>query len=184
MTQISLSKAINALSNGEIIAYPTETVFGFGCDPKNQAALLKLMQLKQRDPNKGLILLSADLDFLSPYIDEKALSAQEWQQLKTPAKTPTTFIVPKSAALSPLISGAFDGVAIRISKHPIVVALSNALQSPIISTSANRSGCDPCLSKTEIEQQFGADFLILDGAIDPNARPSLIVDLKSQTRLR
>ncbi len=76
LAEIELNKAIKALTEGQVIGYPTEAVFGVGCDPDNQQAIALLLQLKQRQKSKGLILIAADYQQLLPYVDDSVLSAE------------------------------------------------------------------------------------------------------------
>lgn len=184
INELSLPQAIAQLQAGEVIAYPTETVFGLGCDPNQPLAIQKLLDLKQRPADKGLILLASEFEFLLPYLDLSQLTQAEIAQISQKQLEPTTWLVPRAKSLSNLISGCFDQVAIRLCDHPIVQALSNALQSPIISTSANKAGQPTCLTIAEIKHQFGADFPVLNGKINANSKPSQIIDLKKNLKLR
>ena len=109
------------IQQGGVIAYPTETVFGLGCDPKQPQAITRLLNLKNRPANKGLILLAATAEQLQPYSD---LSLTQLKQiLNTHTDHPTTWLVPKSSAATPLITGDFNTVAIRITQHPHIIQL-------------------------------------------------------------
>lgn len=130
-------------NRGGIIAYPTEAVFGVGCDPDNEAALLNLLALKKRPKEKGLILLAANYSQLLPYIDDTAIPQDKRFEVLSRWPDGITQIVPKNKALSPLLSGKFDTIAVRITSQPDVVALCNQTNKPIVSTSANLTGEEP-----------------------------------------
>lgn len=184
MVHLSIQSAISALKNGQVIAYPTETVFGLGCDPNQPLAIQKLLELKKRPAQKGLILLASQFDFFMPYLDLTQLSDSEIKLIQQKQTQPTTWIVPKSKNTLPLISGDFDSIAIRLCEHPVVQVLSNALQSPIISTSANQTSKPVCMTVDELKFQFGIDFPIVNGFIDINAKPSCIFDVKKNIQIR
>lgn len=134
---------VDVFNRGGIIAYPTEAVFGVGCDPDNEEALLNLLALKQRPKEKGLILLAANYSQLLPYIDDAAIPQDKRFEVLSRWPDGITQIVPKNKALSPLLSGQFDTIAVRITSQPDVVALCNQTNKPIVSTSANLTGEEP-----------------------------------------
>ncbi|RTR02007.1 L-threonylcarbamoyladenylate synthase [Halomonas nitroreducens] len=184
MTQATpLETAVAALHAGGVIAYPTEAVWGLGCDPDDEAALTRLLRLKGRDPAKGVILVAADLDQLAPWLD--GLSAAQREILSRPRPTPTTWLVPDNGRARRLVRGEHDRVALRVSDHPLVVALCRAFGGPIVSTSANRAGESPATSAEAIRAIFGETLdAILDGPLGGHERPSTIRDLVTGRVLR
>lgn len=179
---LSLEQAASCIAAGELVAYPTEAVWGLGCDPLNQLALIRLLQLKQRDVEKGLILVAANWQQLERFIEPLSVSQQ--QQLSGPSR-PTTFLLPfKKYSLPPQVVGRFDTVAVRISEHPVVRALCLLNKGPIISTSANPAGCLPAREIFQIKRYFGKDFPICRGQIGHESRPSIIQDLMTGQVLR
>jgi len=120
---------------GGVIAYPTEAVFGLGCLPENSEALQRLLDIKQRPIEKGLILVAANFEQVRPYL---AKNIKPTPQQMAPDNV--TWVYPVADNVSPLLRGRFDSIAIRISKHPLVQALCNTLDSPLTSTSANITG--------------------------------------------
>lgn len=184
MPLISKNDAVHQLKNGSIIAYPTESVFGLGCDPDNKIALRQLLAIKHRDDNKGLILIGDDLSQFLPYIDVENISQHERDVIEQKREHAITWIVPKSASLSPLLSGRFDSIAIRITQHPLIQALCHEFGKPIVSTSANLSGRPPCKTAQETIQQFGDDFIVLNGKTLGAANPSEIRELKTGQIIR
>ena len=135
--------AVDVFNRGGIIAYPTEAVFGVGCDPDNEVALLNLLALKKRPKEKGLILLAANYSQLLPYINDASIPQDKRFEVLSRWPDGITQIVPKNKTLSPLLSGQFNTIAVRITSQPDVVALCNQTNKPIVSTSANLTGEEP-----------------------------------------
>ncbi len=146
------------LQQGGVIAYPTEAVFGLGCDPLNETAVMRLLALKQRSIDKGLILIASDFsqvaDFLLPL---------NKQQKKYTQASETTWIFPAKKNAPKWITGKFDSIAIRITRHLAVKQLCQSFGSALISTSANLSGLEPTKTAQEVIEQFNQ---LLDGVLD------------------
>lgn len=175
--------AIQALHNGGIIAYPTEAVFGLGCDPDNHQALTGLLELKQREPSKGLILIAADVAQLAPYIAK--VDDTLMQRALTTWPGPYTWLFPCAQSLDPLLIGEHKTIAVRVTAHPVARALCLAFGKPIISTSANLSGQAAARSVAEVKSQFGDRIkIVVDGEVDLQAKPSEIRDLQSNKLIR
>ncbi len=172
------------LKNGEVIAYPTEAVFGLGCDPNNQSAVSKLLDLKKRPVEKGLILVAHQLDLLKPFIDETKLSEQHWKKLTSQQAQPITWIVPAKSTVPIFLRGQFDTIAVRISQHPAITLLCNLTGFALTSTSANLSGLPPCKTTQEVRCQFGEFFPVLDMPIGETQNPSEIRDIFTDEILR
>ncbi len=157
-------RAVDTLQSGGLLAYPTEAVWGLGCDPDNSEALARLLQLKQRSPDKGLILVAASKEQLGPWLGE--LSREEWQRLGSQQAHPTSWIAPCSPDVHPLLSGGRTSLCVRVSTHPVVQQLCTAWAGPIVSTSANPSGRPPARSATRVRRYFaGAVDYCLAGAL-------------------
>ncbi|GEN24154.1 threonylcarbamoyl-AMP synthase [Halomonas cupida] len=180
---LQLAETVEALRRGGVIAYPTEAVWGLGCDPFHRTALTRLLALKQRDPAKGVILVAADMDQFAPWLE--GLSDQQLDTLAASWPGPNTWLVPDNGHTPALVRGDHDRVALRVSDHPGVQALCRAFGGPLVSTSANHAGEPPAMSEAQI-RQFFADELdaIVPGALGGNPRPSTIRDLLSGTTLR
>ena len=133
----SIEACIAALRKGGVIAYPTEGVWGLGCDPRDEAATLRLLALKQREVGKGLILIAADEAQLAPFVDMDALDANQRDAMRASWPGPNTWIMPASADAPAWITGDHDGIAVRVSAHPVVVALCESFGGALVSTSAN-----------------------------------------------
>lgn len=141
---ISIAKAAQYLKEGAVIAYPTEAVYGFGCDPNNHHALASILELKQRSSKKGMILIASDIKQLEYYIDFNSVSAERYEDIIRSWPGFTTWVLPINQdnlqQIDPLIYGQYDTIAVRVSSHPVVSVLCGLFAGPIISTSANISG--------------------------------------------
>ena len=185
MTRSTTEDAVAALLRGGVIAYPTEGVWGLGCDPRDEAATLRLLALKQRDVEKGLILIAADEAQLAPYIDMAALDDAQRTAVRASWPGAHTWIVPASPAAPRWITGAHAGIAVRVSAHPLVVALCKAFAGALVSTSANRAGAPAAQRVEQLDPHIvaGVDAL-LAGETGGLARPSEIRDARSGSVLR
>jgi L-threonylcarbamoyladenylate synthase len=181
----TLDEAAAALRRGGVIAYPTEGVWGLGCDPRDQAATLRLLALKQRAVDKGLILVAADEAQLAPFIDMTALEAGQRDAVRATWPGPHTWIVPASADAPRWVTGAHDGIAVRISAHPGVRALCLAFGGAVVSTSANQAGAPAPRVAHELDATIlaGVDA-VLEGETGGLQRPSTIRDARSGAELR
>ncbi|MFT5721249.1 MAG: L-threonylcarbamoyladenylate synthase [Motiliproteus sp.] len=179
-----IKRAVATLRHGGVLAYPTEAVWGLGCDPWQQDAVERLLRLKRRPVDKGLILVAAGRDQLRPLL--RTLSRAQQAELELSWPGPNTWLVPDRDNLIPSwIKGEHSSVALRVSNHPQVVALCRAFGGPLVSTSANLSGGTAAQSATEVRQRFGHTLdCLLPGALGTEARPSMIRDLCSGAILR
>jgi len=170
-----LRLAADCLRQGQVIAYPTEAVYGLGCDPFDEQALEGLLQLKRRSWRQGLILIASEPAQLAPVLGE--VPDALWQRVLPDWPGPHTWILPAAAGLSPLLIGERDSIAVRVTAHPQAAALCRAFGGAIVSTSANLSGRPPARSALAVRRQFGQRLgLILAGEVDQRARPSTIRD--------
>lgn len=170
------------LRQGGVVAYPTEAVYGLGCDPLNEQAVNRLLAIKQRPIGKGLILLGADLEQLLPFI---RLSARQQQQLQQHWPLATTYLIRSSEHTPAWVRGDHDKVAVRVSHHPVASQLARLAGSALISTSANHHGQPSCRHAEQVAQQLGEEVdFIVNGQCDQATRPSTIIDLDSGAILR
>ena len=177
--------ALHALQNGDVIAYPTEGVFGVGCDPDNVEAILKLLEVKQRPVEKGLILIAASYKQLLPYVDEALLTAEQLDTVRNSWPGPVTWVMPASEKVSALVRGEFESVAVRVTDHPLVQKLCRAFGKPITSTSANLTGHPPCRTIEQVLNQLGhTDVVLLQGETGGRENPSEIRDARTSKVLR
>ena len=180
LTQHQLEQAKQAYLAGGIIAYPTEAVFGLGCDPDNQNAVEKLLTLKQRSVDKGLILLASSYAQLLAYIDDAQLSEHKRSALLSDWPAGVTQVMPAKDNTASFLTGKFSTLAVRVTSQPDVVALCNALNKPIVSTSANLSGQPPAITWQQVEHDLGdrVDFIIKGDTLG-FTQPSTIIDALS-----
>lgn len=178
---MAIARAADTLLRGGVIAYPTEGVFGLGCLPDNPLALFHLLNIKQRDAAKGLILIAANAAQLDDWID-----LPEGMALPDPDPAyPITWIVPPAAGVSRVLSGKHGTLAVRLTTNPVAKALCEAVDSPLVSTSANLSGKPTARNRHVLRRQF-ADVVdyIVPGDCGPSSGPSEIRDMKSGKVLR
>ncbi|XXN62947.1 L-threonylcarbamoyladenylate synthase type 1 TsaC [Enterobacter ludwigii] len=180
----SLDFCIEQLQQQAVIAYPTEAVFGLGCDPDSESAVMALLALKQRPVEKGLILIAGDYAQLEPYIADRELSVLQRERMFASWPGPVTYVVPASPHTPRWLTGRFDSLAIRVSDHPDVQALCRSFGKPLVSTSANLSGEPPCRNAEEVAQQFGSDFPVLHAETGGRLNPSEIRDVISGELIR
>ncbi|WP_240725199.1 L-threonylcarbamoyladenylate synthase [Mangrovimicrobium sediminis] len=183
LSPLRLATALQALAAGDVIACPTEAVWGLSCDPFSAAAVEQLLQLKQRPVEKGLILVAADEAQLAFLLEDLSSAQRATLSLSWPG--PNTWLVPHHGRVPPWVHGDFDTVAVRVSAHPTVRALCRAWGGPLVSTSANPAGAQPPRHAFQVRRYFG-DLLadILPGAVGASARPSQIRDLASGELVR
>ena len=175
-----ISRAVDVLLSGGVITCPTEGVFGLSCMPDNSAAIERLLRIKQRDPAKGLILIAASKDQLKDWIGvpvEKIPDADPSQ--------PISWIVPAASSVSALVRGDHDDVAIRVTTNPVAQALCEAVDSPLVSTSANIVGEAPARNRLILRRKFAGcvDYMV-PGDCGPATGPSEIRNLSTGEVLR
>jgi len=176
-------KAVKCLMRGGVIAYPTESVWGLGCDPFNQAAVARILQLKQRQVAKGLILVASDIEQLGELVAD--WSIEQRHRLVNEGVTPTTWLIPHHGLIPQWITGEHSSVALRISTHPVVKALCEGFGGPIVSTSANRAGLPAARNQVRSRHYFGSKVdSYVAGATGGKARPSTIIDFETGNILR
>lgn len=171
--------AAHVIRHGGVIAYPTETVWGLGCDPFNEQAVRRLLSLKNREQEKGLILITGEMAHLDPLFE--GLSADLKTRFIEPRAEPTTWLVPDTQDLVPdFVKGRFSAVATRLTTYPIVSRLTHYFGGPIISTSANKAGKAPAADVFKLRQVFGSDLdYILPAPLGGFSKPSTIRDLNT-----
>jgi L-threonylcarbamoyladenylate synthase len=163
-----------SLKNGEVIAYPTEAVFGLGCDPDNEQAVEHLLALKKRSVNKGLILVALTYSQLLPYVDDKSIPMDKRTAIFSSWPGPITWLLPASAKAPTWITGDSKLIAVRVSHHPIVQQLCEWAGKPLVSTSANVSGAEPAKTAEEVIHQFANKVMLVAGEVGGRGRPSEI----------
>jgi len=183
MAVTDLAVACSAIAAGGIVAYPTEAVFGLGCDPANADAVARLLALKGRPEHKGLILISDRLErllrWLAPLDDEvRARVEPTWPG-------PVTWLLPAAADCPARLRGEHDTLAVRVTAHPVAAALCRAWGGALVSTSANHAGEPPARDAGTVTRLFGPKVAcVVPGEVGSLGRPTPIRDARTGATLR
>lgn len=182
-SRFQLAQAVRVLRAGGIVAYPTEAVYGLGCDPLDGYAVQRLLNLKQRPADKGLILIAARFDQLEPYL--LPLTAAQRKRILPTWPGPNTWVLPCRPETPFWLRGRHDSLAVRVTAHPGSAALCTAWGGALVSTSANVSTLPPARSALRVRHQFGDDLdYLLPGALGGARQPTRIRDGVSGRTLR
>jgi L-threonylcarbamoyladenylate synthase len=155
-----------------VIAYPTESCYGLGCDPANRRAVQRILRLKQRPQRKGLILIAANYRQVARYI--RPLAPPEQQKLRSDGAQAVTYLMPALPSCPRWLRGAHDTLAVRLTAHPHARSLCRSVNSALVSTSANFSGQRPAKTYAECHRLFGNKVLVLPGRVGKRRKPSAI----------
>ena len=181
----SINATVDALRRGGVVAYPTEAVWGLGCDPFNEQAVLRLLAIKQRPVDKGLILIAADAGQLDASVDWPALPTDRLAMVQASWPGPNTWTVPVTDHVPAWVRGAHASVAVRVSDHPTVIALCRAFGGPLVSTSANLSGMPPAFRRADLDPTLpGLLDAVCEGETGGLAAPTAIRDALTGAVLR
>lgn len=180
MITTSVAEAAQCLVRGEVLAYPTEAVWGLGCDPYNEQAFLEILRLKQRPIEKGVILLAGHLSQVEHLLDtleppQRQQVIEQWSQ-RAATERATTWLLPADEHIPVWIRGQHPKVAVRVTTHPLCTALCHAFNGFIVSTSANPAGQAPARSLQDACQYFGHTLNYLNGDLGLSQQPSRIID--------
>lgn len=180
-SNFQLCQAAKIISNNGIISYPTDSVYGLGCDPLSEIAVNRILKLKNRPVEKGLIIIAGNINQLLPFID---ISKSEAEKIITTNEA-ISWLVKKSEITPHWISGKHSKVAIRICKHPLVINLCKLLNQPIVSTSANPAGAKPATSNPQSRRYFlnQVDYY-LTGPLGPLKKPTSIINIETGLVIR
>lgn len=182
---LDLAAAVGRLRAGAVIAYPTEGVWGLGCDPFDEAAVHRLLAIKQRPVEKGMILIAGDDAQLDAIVDWTGLPPERAAAVRATWPGAHTWVMPALPQVPPWITGSHDSVAVRVSAHPPVVALCAAFGGPLVSTSANFAGAPTARVRGALDPML---LVRLDGVLDGETggleRPTPIRDARSGVSLR
>ena len=178
--RVDLQQAIQVLRQGDVLAYPTEAVWGLGCDPRQQTAFEKILTLKQRPIEKGVILLSENIERVEPLLADLDIQIRQqilasWQQPLSNQRA-TTWLLPISIQIPAWIYGQHDRVAVRVTNHPLCQQLCQGFDDFIVSTSANPAGLTPATSSAQVDQYFPHQLNVLEGKLGTSREPSRILD--------
>ena len=178
-----IQQAVDVLKRGGVIAYPTEAVFGLGCDPFNEKAVERILELKGRDADKGLILIAASICQREPFI--KVLDQQTRQALLNSWPGPVTWIVPAKDNISAHLRGKHTSLAVRVTDHSQVQQLCNSFGGAIVSTSANPAGKEPARNIEEVKNYFQNKLdYVLEGKTGGLDKPTEIRDALTKEVIR
>ena len=178
---MAIKRAADVLLAGGVIAYPTEGVFGLGCMPDDLLAVLRLLAIKKRDAKKGLILIASNVQQLDGWVD-----LPEGHSIPAPDPAhPVTWVVPAGRKVHAVVRGNHETLAVRITTNAIAAAVCRAVDSPIVSTSANLSGKATARNRFVLRRQFAqrVDYIV-PGDCGPALGPSEIRDLTTNKVLR
>ena len=166
-----LAQAARIIQKGGVVAYATEYCFGLGCDPRNRAAVLRLLRIKRRPVQKGLILIAAGVNQLAPYVDDIPASVlATWPG-------PHTWLLEPREGVPGWITGDHARIAVRVTGHPQAAALCKAVGMAIVSTSANRAGGEPTRRFRDTVRRFHGEVdYILPGRVGDAPAPTPIRD--------
>lgn len=177
-----LQQAAYTVAAGGVIAYPTEAVWGLGCDPFNEDAVHHILKLKRRPVHKGVILVAGSLDQVAFLLED--LPTHAIAQLNQTWPGPHTWLLPHNNRVPPTIHGAFDTVAVRVSEHPVIQSLCAKVGGPIVSTSANPQGKEPAKTQWRARCYFGHAVTYCPGTIGKAQAPSTIKNLMTGEIIR
>ncbi len=163
-----------SFTQGQVFAYPTEAVFGLGCDPDNEEAVMKLLALKQRPIEKGLILIAKTYSQLLPYVKDSAIPMDRRSEIFSSWPGANTWLLPASDKGPNWVTGGSELIAVRVTAHPLVQSLCELFNKPLISTSANLTGMPSATSELEVQQQFAEQVTLIRGELGNHAKPSKI----------
>ena len=170
-----LREAARAVLGGGIIAYPTEAVYGLGCHPLDRQAVQRILDLKQRSMEKGLILIAADFSQLQPYVDE--LPEIHMNKVMRSWPGPHTWLFPAVKSTPSWLSGKHNTLAIRVTAHPIAATLCRICNTALVSTSANPSGLPPALDALTLRRYFSNHLdCIINTQLGGAEKPTSIQD--------
>ncbi len=177
------SVVADTLVRGGLIAYPTEAVWGLGCDPYNTDAVRRLCRLKKRPLNKGVLLVTGDIAHVSPFLE--CLPSKTLDKVLASWPGAVTWVLPNYGLLPDEVTGGRDTVAIRVSCHPVIKQISSKYNGFFVSTSANLTGYAPIKTVLRVRKQFGAMLDdVVPGDLGVNTQPSVIFDALSGKQLR
>ena len=181
--RLAIRRAAQTLWDGGVIAYPTEAVFGFGCNPLDQAAVQRLLSIKRRALSKGLILIAASVDQLEPFI--APLEGDHLKAVNASWPGPVTWVVPAHPQTPVWLTGEHKTIAVRVTAHPTAAQLCTEANMAIVSTSANRSNRPPTTTRLATQLRFGLDVdYIVPGKVGNLKKPTLMKDLLTKKIIR
>jgi len=182
MSNWRIRQAVTALNQGGVIAYPTEGVFGLGCDPWNIQAVIRLLAIKQRPWQKGLVIIAADFNQLQDFI--APVSPEILKKLEVTWPGPITWLLPVNSNLPRYLSGTHDTVAVRVTAHKQTAELCREFGGAIVSTSANLAGAKPAKTIRQLRWNMTDLDAIVAGQCSGSNKPTEIRDAKTGEQVR
>jgi L-threonylcarbamoyladenylate synthase len=155
MDLLAIETAAAAVRRGGVVGYPTEAVYGLGCDPQIEAALIRLFALKRRPRQQGVLLIAADFAQVERYIALEQVPAEALARVRDSWPGPNTWILPRSPHVPPWVAGGHAGIALRVTAHEPAAALCRAFGGALVSTSANPQGVPPARTGAALSTVFG-----------------------------
>lgn len=178
-----LQLAARHILAGGVVAYPTEAVYGLGCDPWNDVAVGRILEIKRRPVRKGLILIAADFAQLEPFVEPLDVSRMVKVLATWPG--PVTWLLPARPGIPGWLTGHHDTLAVRVTAHPLAAALCRAAGGALVSTSANKSDLPPACTGLDVRLRLGgAVEYVLWGACGGRNQPSTIRDGRTGAVIR
>jgi L-threonylcarbamoyladenylate synthase len=170
------------LRGGGVIAYATESCYGLGCDPRRLPAVARILRLKGRPRDKGLILIADAFSRLAPFLAPvpdvlRARFSDYWPG-------PYTLLLPAGRRCPRWLTGRHAKLAVRVTAHPEAARLCGDLAMALVSTSANRAGRRPLRTARACRRQFGGAIWVLPGRVGARRRPSTLLDPATGAVLR
>ena len=177
--------AADRIRQGGVLAYPTEAVYGLGCDPHNSDAVAMLCSLKERSLDQGFLLVAASFEQIERYIDIHRLPGRRLEQIKASWPGPSTWVVPRTADVPEWLVGRREGIALRVTAHAPAAAMCRAFGGALVSTSANPHGAPPARHADQVVRYFGGRIDgVLDAPVGGLLRPTTIRDAMTGAVLR
>ena len=178
----SLTHAVEVLKSGGVICHACEGVWGLACDPFDESAVGRILLIKKRSIDKGLIVIGGNVETFQPEL--AGIESKQYEIIYASWPGHTTWILPNKR-FPPWITGEFDTVAVRVPDHEQSRDLSSEYGGPLVSTSANRSGQPELTTLAAVEQQFESEVdYILQGSVGHASGPSKIFDSRTGEQLR
>lgn len=180
---LSIGEAVQSLRDGQVVAYPTEAVYGLGCDPSCEAAVYHVLEMKSRPAAAGLILIADQFERFEPFVGPLPPGQLDRAMATWPG--PVTWLFPRGAAVPDWLAGTHSTIALRVTAHPVCRELCSAFGGAIVSTSANPRSAEPARTAERVAEYFGDALAgIVEGDLGGELRPSEIRDLASGRVIR
>ena len=177
-----LRDAARLLRDGGVIAYPTEAVYGIGCDPLNREAVLRILEIKRRPIEKGVILIGSRIEHFLPFIEPLTPPIREKLEQTWPG--PVTWLLPCRPETPVWLRGSHATLAVRVTGHPLAAAICDAFGGPVVSTSANASGRPPARTALQAKLRCPGIDLLIAGPTGGRRQPSEIRDARTHAIVR